>query len=107
MNKRHVVDRIAVESGLTKIEAARALDSFLSLVRHGLANGEKITISGFGTFAVSRRKARLVREPAHGTAMLIAERRVARFAPGLELRMAVQNGPLPNDDYHSRHPRPS
>jgi len=106
MNKRHVVDSMAAQTRLTKLEAARALDAFLNLVRSALADGEKITLAGFGTFAVSERKARMVREPAHGTPMRIQARRVARFAPGLELRMAVENGLQP-DDYHSRHSRPS
>jgi DNA-binding protein HU-beta len=108
MNKRHVVERIAAETRLTKTDAARALESFLSLVRSSLANGEKITLMGFGTFAVACRKPRMVREPAHGTAMRVGARRVARFAPGLELRMAVGNGPPSNtDDNHIRHSRSS
>ncbi len=106
MNKRHVIETIAAETQLSKVEAARALNSFLNAVRGSLIRGEKVTIMGFGTFATSRRKARMVREPRSGTEMQIQARRVARFVPGLELRMAVETG-LPHAQDHSRRTRPS
>jgi len=46
---------------------------------------------GFGTFAISQHKARVVRDPRRGGTMQIAARRVARFAPGLELKHAIEN----------------
>ncbi|MFB3827417.1 MAG: HU family DNA-binding protein [Bryobacteraceae bacterium] len=106
MNKRHVIETMAAETQLSKVEAARALNSFLKTVRCSLIRGEKVTLMGFGTFATSRRKARIVREPRGGTKMQIHARRVARFVPGLELRMAVENG-LPHAEDHSLDTRPS
>jgi len=49
-----------------------------------------VTISGFGTFGVSQRKARRVRNPQSGSAIVIAAKRVPRFAPGVELKSAIE-----------------
>ncbi len=89
MNKRDLVGKIAASTGLTRVQAARALETFVEVVRASLCSGNKVTISGFGTFAVSRHKQRLVRDPHRGVPMTIAARTVPRFAPGIELRVAV------------------
>lgn len=90
MNKRLLVTEIAAEASLTRIQATRALESFLRVVRTSLVKGERVTLAGFGTFAVFRRKPRSVRDPRRGTEIRIGARTVARFAPGLELKMAVE-----------------
>lgn len=92
MNKRDLVSRIAAEAKLTRAQAARALDVFVSSVQGCLLQGGRVTISGFGSFAVSVHKARAVRDPRHGTPMLIEERRIPRFAPGLEFKTAINTG---------------
>jgi DNA-binding protein HU-beta len=89
MNKRDLVAKIAVDAELTKTQAARALDAFVGAVQSSLQRGDRVTLVGFGTFAVFQRKARYVKEPRAGRPMTIAARRVPRFAPGLELKDAV------------------
>jgi DNA-binding protein HU-beta len=89
VNKRDLVGKIAVDARLTRAQAARALDAFLEGIQSTLASGNRVTISGFGTFGVSHRKARQVRNPRNGHAMEIAAKRVPRFAPGPELRTAI------------------
>jgi len=89
VNKRDLVGKIALEASLTRAQAARALDAFVNGIQSSLANGNRVTISGFGTFGVSHRKARQVRNPRSGHAMEIAARRVARFAPGPGLKIAI------------------
>ena len=96
MNKRDLIKKIARDGRLTNTQACRALDAFLEGVKSGLIQGERVTLVGFGTFATSQRKARLVRDPRSGGTMEIAARRVARFAPGLELKRAVQNSSRTN-----------
>jgi DNA-binding protein HU-beta len=91
MNKRDLVEKIAVEAGLTKTQASKALDAFIQGVQTGLTRGDRVTLVGFGTFVVAKRKARRVRDPQRGVALEIGERRVARFAPGIELKAAVAN----------------
>ena len=91
MNKRDLVGKIAIDAQLTRAQAAKALDAFLDGVQRTLATGGRVTISGFGSFGVTHRKARRVRNPQNGDDMEIAERRVPRFAPGAELKIAIEN----------------
>jgi len=91
VNKRDLVESIAGDAQITRVQAARALDAFVRSVQSCLVNGDRVTLMGFGTFAVSHRKARRVREPRGGKTVQIEARRVARFAPGLELRAALAN----------------
>ena len=90
MNKKDLVGKIAIDAELTRAQAARALDAIVRGIRTSLERGDRVTISGFGTFGVSHRKARRVTNPRSGRAMVVAAKRVPRFAPGLELRSAIQ-----------------
>jgi DNA-binding protein HU-beta len=89
VNKRDLVGKIAVDASLTRAQATRALDAFLENIQTSLASGKRVTLSGFGTFGVSNRKARQVRNPRSGHSMVIAAKRVPRFAPGPELKTAI------------------
>ncbi len=97
MNKRDLVESIAGDARITRVQAARAVDAFVRSVQSSLVNGDRVTLVGFGTFAVSQRKARRVREPRGGRTMQIEAKRVARFAPGGELRAALENSGRPED----------
>jgi DNA-binding protein HU-beta len=92
VNKRDLVGKIAVDARLTRAQATRALDAFLEGIQSSLANGKRVTLSGFGTFGVSHRKARHVRNPRNGNSMEIAAKRVPHFAPGVELKSAIGGG---------------
>jgi DNA-binding protein HU-beta len=89
MNKAELIVRVARDAGLTKADATRALDAFVENVGKTLKRGEKVTIVGFGSFAVSRRRARDGRDPRTGAPIRIAARRVPKFSPGKELRDLV------------------
>ena len=91
MNKRDLIRTIARDAHLTHTQATKALDAFLDSVQSSLMRGDRVTLVGFGTFLTSQRKERTVRDPRRGGTMQIAARRVARFAPGLDLRLALQN----------------
>jgi DNA-binding protein HU-beta len=93
VNKRDLVGKIAVDARLTRAQAARALDAFLQGIQASLARGDRVTISGFGTFGVTHRKARRVRNPRNGGAIEVAAKRVPRFAPGVELKSAIGREP--------------
>jgi len=96
VNKRDLIRKIARDARLTNTQAARALDAVLDGVQASLIRGDRVTLVGFGTFATSQHKARKVRDPQQGGTMQIAARRVARFAPGHELKLAVQNSQKAN-----------
>jgi DNA-binding protein HU-beta len=89
MNKKELVGKIASDASLTRAQASRALEAIVQGIQASLVRGDRVTISGFGTFGVSHRKARRIRNPRSGSAMEVAARRVARFAPGGELKSAI------------------
>jgi DNA-binding protein HU-beta len=96
VNKRDLIHQIARDARLTHAQAGRALNAFLGGVQSSLIQGDRVTLMGFGTFVTSQHKARTVRDPRRGGTMEIAARRVARFSPGLDLRLAVQRLPKSN-----------
>ena len=84
---------MALDAHLTRAQAARALDALLQSIQSTLARGGRVTISGFGTFAVMHRKARTVRNPQSGRSMEIAARSRPRFAPGADLKTVIRTLP--------------
>jgi DNA-binding protein HU-beta len=89
MNKADLIDKIAAEAGITKSQAAAAMDASIGAVTSALKKGERVTLVGFGTFSTSQRKARTGRNPQTGKPIKIAARRVAKFTPGAELKKSV------------------
>ena len=90
MNKAELISRIAREAKISKVQAHRAIQSITSEITGALRKGQRLTLVGFGTFAVSRRKARIGRNPQTGKPIKIAARRVPRFIPGRALKDAVR-----------------
>ena len=74
MSKQQLVEMIAEKAGLTKADAARALDATMESVTEALKKGEKVSLVGFGTFATSKREAREGRNPRTGETVKIAAR---------------------------------
>jgi DNA-binding protein HU-beta len=89
VNRKDLIGTIAEEAGLTRAQATRALEACVAGIQASLARGDRVTISGFGTFGVLQRKARRVRNPQNGGAMEVAAKRVPRFAPGVLLKAAI------------------
>jgi DNA-binding protein HU-beta len=85
MTKAELVSKIAEDAGITKIAAASALDSFIDGVTKSLKDGDKLTLVGFGTFSVSKRAARMGRNPFTGEQIKIKARKVAKFKASKEL----------------------
>ena len=90
MTKKQLVVKIASDASITRVQASRALEAFLSGIQASLERGDRVTISGFGTFGVSQRKARRVKNPRSGSAIEVKAKRVPRFAPGVELKSAIE-----------------
>ena len=89
MNKADLINKIAEEASLSKLQASEALDAVLNGITGTLRSGGKVTLVGFGTFSVSRRSARKGRNPQTGKEINIAARTVARFKAGKELAAKV------------------
>ena len=91
MNKRDMVGKIALGANITRNQAARALEALLAGIQSSLVRGDRVTLSGFGSFGVTHRKARRIRDPRNGGQIEVQAKRVPRFAPGADLRTAVQH----------------
>lgn len=89
MSKQQLVDMIAEKAGLTKADAARALEATTSSITDALKKGEKVALVGFGTFATSKRAARTGRNPKTGETVTIAARTTVSFKAGSKLKEAV------------------
>jgi DNA-binding protein HU-beta len=89
MNKAELIDAIAAESGLSKADAKRALDGFVSATSGALKKGDRISLVGFGSFSVSNRAARTGRNPQTGKEIKISAKNVVRFKAGAELSGTV------------------
>jgi DNA-binding protein HU-beta len=84
MNKAELVDKIAKDADITKAQANEALDSFTKSVVTALKKGDKVTLVGFGTFSVTKRTARIGRNPQTGKEIKIPAKKVAKFKAGKE-----------------------
>ncbi|HCK22343.1 MAG TPA: DNA-binding protein HU [Bacteroidetes bacterium] len=89
MNKGELIDAMAADAGITKVQATAALDSLMTSVRKTLKKGNKVTLVGFGTFSVTKRAARTGRNPQTGAAIKIAAKKVVRFKAGKDLSASV------------------
>ena len=89
MNKAELVAAIAERTELSKKDTEKALKAFVDVVAEELKKGEKIQLVGFGTFEVSERAAREVRNPANGQPMQIAASKAPKFKAGKALKDAI------------------
>ena len=89
MNKAQLIDAIASESKITKADAGRAVDAFITATTKALKKGDRVALVGFGSFSVAKRAARVGRNPQTGKEIKIAAKRVAKFKAGAELAKTV------------------
>ena len=82
MNKTELVAAMAEKADLTKVDAAKALNAYVDVVKEQLKKGEKVTLIGFGTFDVVDRPARTGRNPRTGAKIKIAARKTPKFRAG-------------------------
>jgi DNA-binding protein HU-beta len=90
MNKAELIDAIAANAKLTKVDSKKALDAFVKAVSAALKKGDKVALVGFGSFSVSKRSARTGRNPRTGAVIKIAAKKVVRFKAGSELTSKVK-----------------
>ena len=93
MTKQEFVDRIAAKSGLSKREAAGAVDAFLDAVTEELKSGGSVNFTGFGKFSTQHRAARMGVNPRNpGQKVHIPAATVPKFSAGSGLKQAVRGG---------------
>ena len=89
MNKTQLRDAIAERAGLSASQAEKALDATLAAITDAVASGDKVTLTGFGTFEARERAARTGRNPQTGEEMQIAATTTPAFKAGAGFRNAV------------------
>ena len=90
MTKAELVASVGKEAKISKASAEKAVNAFTNTVMKALKKGDKLTLTGFGTFSVARRRARIGRNPQSGKEIKIPATRVAKFKPGSVLKSAVK-----------------
>ena len=89
MTKAELIDSLAAKAEVPRPRAEELINHFLEDITQGLKRGDKVNISGFGTFTVSNRKARTGRNPKTGEPIEIPATRSAKFRAGKNLKEAL------------------
>ena len=89
MNKSELIESVAKSADISKAAAQRSLDAMVTAIRVSLKRGQMVTLVGFGTFYVGKRKARPGRNPRTGATIKIAAAKVPKFRAGKALKDAL------------------
>jgi DNA-binding protein HU-beta len=90
MNKAELIEAVSKVTEMTKADTERNLDAFIDVISKNIKKKDGVKLVGFGTFAVSARKARVGRNPQTGEEIQIPARKVPVFRPGKELKETVR-----------------
>ena len=90
MTKADLIASISKEAKISKASAEKSVNAFAAAVTKALKKGDKFTLTGFGTFSVAKRKARMGRNPQTGKEIKIPATKVAKFKPGNVLKSAIK-----------------
>ncbi|MDE6374295.1 MAG: HU family DNA-binding protein [Alistipes sp.] len=85
MNKSQFVEAIALDANMTKVEARKAVDAMIRATVQTLREGERLTLTGLGTFSVQHKSERVGRNPRTGAAVKIPPRKVIKFRPTVDI----------------------
>jgi len=90
MNKSELINEVARKTGLSRREAEVGVQTMLDLIAKEVAKGSKVTLTGFGTFDVGKRKARAGVNPRTGDPIKIAASKMPRFKPSRAMRDKIK-----------------
>ena len=79
MNKAQLVEAVALDANLSRVEARKAVDALLRVTVRTLREGDRLTLSGLGSFSVQQQAARVGRNPRTGAVVKIPPRKVVKF----------------------------
>lgn len=91
MNKKDLVSNMALEANLTKKDSEAALDAFVTVVENAIANGDKVMLSGFGTWERVERAARTCRNIRTGESISVPAKKAVKFKAGKELKATAES----------------
>lgn len=89
MNKGELVDAVAAKTNITKKQADEVISAFLSVVTEAVANGDKVTLVGFGSFERRERSEREGRNPQTNEKITIPATKIPAFSAGKQFREKV------------------
>jgi DNA-binding protein HU-beta len=89
MTKAEILNALAEKAGITKTQSEKVFNGLLEIIESELKAGQKVTLTGFGTFEVTERKARTGRNPSTGAEIQIPATKAPKFKPGAVLKEAV------------------
>ena len=92
MNQADLIDHITTDTGLTKTDIKKVLDSQAAVVHEALGKGSEVVLHGIGKISVAQRKARTGRNPSTGEAIQIAAKKVPNFSAVKALKDAANKG---------------
>jgi DNA-binding protein HU-beta len=90
MTKIDLIDQMSEKTKLSKKDAERLLETVITAIQDSLKNGEKVSLTGLGTFVVTDKKARIARNPKTGEQVQVPAKKAPKFKPGKELKQLVQ-----------------
>ena len=90
MNKSELITAVAQAAGVQKKDAERVVNATVDIITAALAEGEKVQLSGFGTFEVKQRKSRVGRNPVTRESVAIPAKTAATFKPSQTLKERVE-----------------
>ena len=90
MNKSELVNAMAEKAEMTKVNAKKALEAFVSVVENALVNGDKVNLTGFGSFSAIEKSARTGINPSTKNKIAIPAKKVVKFKAGLEFAEKVK-----------------
>ena len=90
MTKKDLVEIVAKKANLTNKASRDAIQVFLNSIRDSLKRGEKVVLTGFGTFSIRKRVERVGRNPKTGAKITLAARKAPGFTPGKTFKKAVR-----------------
>ena len=90
MTKAEFVANVAAKAKLTKVQAENAVNGFVEVIKETLKNGDKVSLVGFGTFSVAKRKARNGRNPQTGKPIKIPAKTVPKFSASPSLKKILK-----------------
>ena len=89
MRKQDLVKEVATKSNMSPRQVQMVVDATFDAIRDAMAKGDKVTLTGFGSFEVAQRNEREGRNPRTGEKIMIGARKAPQFRPGSELKRAV------------------
>jgi len=98
MNRTEIIERVAEETDTSKASAERCVTAFLNLIQHAVAQGETVTLSGFGKFESYRRSGRKIRDLSSGKYINLSSVTRPRFVAGSAFKELVASSIPVNEE---------